>query len=400
LVSFNTIYAQNSRLKLTPYFGLGIKLPESQEVISGPYQMTQLFSVSNTGDIVDNNGVVKKVYLSNNRIGFNLGFDLTDQFEFHIGTNRLSIISLYKYPFEVQYPDYTVTSAVGRIVFFSNTAGFKYEFKNKTWINFEGQYTRDYNLAERLKSSALTSRDLNANGDGLEYKYSENVPNLTSLYFGVGKRVIFDLRMELGLSIGLKPVRNYDVNYFEKGLKTGSSRITESASAIFLSVKQPINLGFKKRVKTPKPPKPPKEPKPEKVKTPKKEKEIPKPKEKESYEFKNKVIFKGDDIVLDNIKFEQSKADLLLPSMVELDDVYELLKKYPDAKVALTGHTSQEGNRKDNINLSEDRAKACKSYLVKKGIKASRIQAFGIGPDKPVSTTNSELNRRVEIKVF
>jgi outer membrane protein OmpA-like peptidoglycan-associated protein len=386
-----------SRLKLSPYFGLGIKLPQKQEIISGNNQLTQLFSVSQTGKIIDVNGVEKTSYLSTNRIGLNLGFNLTDQFEIHLGVNRVSVINTYKFPYLIDFNNYNIESNVDRIVFLNTTAGLKYELKNKYWLNLEGQYTPDYNLATRINYNNEIKPNVtwvSPNGDKVEFVYSKNIPTLASIYFGVGKKVIFDLNVELGLNIGLSPVRTYDVNFYERGSNTGRSRITETSSAIFLSVQQPINLGFKKRVKTPKPPKP------EKVKTPKKEKEVPKPKEKESYEFKDKVIFKGDDIVLDNIKFDQSKSDLLLPGMKELDAVFELLSKYPDTKVALTGHTSQEGNRKDNINLSEDRAKACKSYLVKKGIKSSRIQAFGVGPDKPVSTTNTELNRRVEIKIF
>jgi outer membrane protein OmpA-like peptidoglycan-associated protein len=392
-----------SRLKITPYFGLGLKLPEKQEIITGDYQMTQVFTYKNIGNYIDNDGKEVSSFTTTNRLGLNLGFYFTDKLELHVGANRLNIITSYSAPFDVSVANTPISTINGSYSFLSVTGGLKYHVGPKSWINLEGQFTPDYLMRYRkdLNSSGSGGGDnpyVNSNGNGLEFSgVTSPVTTLSSVYFGVGTKSIFDLNVELGLSIGLKTTSITDVSYIQNFRKVGNSHISESASAIFLSVQQPINLGFKKRVKTPKPPKPPK---PEKIKTPKKEKETPKPKEKESYEFKDKVIFKGDDIVLDNIKFDQSKSDLLLPGMKELDDVYELLKKYPEAKVALTGHTSQEGNRKDNINLSEDRAKACKSYLVKKGIKSSRIQAFGIGPDKPVSTTNSELNRRVEIKVF
>jgi outer membrane protein OmpA-like peptidoglycan-associated protein len=390
------VFAQNSRLKLSPYFGLGIKLPESQDVISGPYQMTQLYTYKNIGNYVDSQGKEVVSYTTTNRIGLNLGYDVTDNIELHVGANRLNLISSYSVPYDMDILGTPISSINGSYSFLSVSGGLKYKFNSKSWVTIDGQYTPDYlkkYRADLKKAEAGPAGNpyVNSAGSGLEFISNSVSPTLTSVYFGVGKKMIFDLHVELGLSLGLKPVGSYDIKYFQSNRLKGTSRITETASAIFLSVQQPINIPIKKRVKTPKP---------EKIETPKKEREKPKPKEKESYEFKDKVIFKGDDIVLDNIKFEQSKSVLLIPGMAELDDVFDLLEKYPDAKVALTGYTSQEGNRRDNIDLSEERGKACKAYLVKKGIKSSRIQAIGLGPDKPISTTNSELNRRVEIKVF
>ncbi len=391
-------FAQGSRLKLTPYFGLGLKLPDPQQLVSGPYQVTQQFQWYQVGTLFDINGQETNYYSTTNRLGVNLGFDLTDNLEVHVGGNRMNLITSYKVPFQYNYKGSNVDHLVDKYVVFNASAGVKYTFANKTWVTFDGQFAPNYGgFNTKLTGNPIKPGGpwVNDTGDGLSYPASETPVSLGSVYFGVGKKILLDLNVELGISLGIGTVGTYNVTYFENRKAVGQSKIDEKYSGIFLTVKQPINLGFKFKEKTPKPPKEPKAPKEPKVKTPK-----PDPKAKESYEFKDKVIFKGEDIVLDNIKFLQSKSDLLAPGMKELDAVYELLKKYPDTKVSLTGHTSTEGNRKDNINLSEDRAEACKAYLVSKGIKSSRVKAYGVGPDKPISSTNPELNRRVEIKVF
>jgi OOP family OmpA-OmpF porin len=51
--------------------------------------------------------------------------------------------------------------------------------------------------------------------------------------------------------------------------------------------------------------------------------------------------------------------------------------------------------------LSQERADRVKSYLISKGIQASRLNSKGFGPNKPLTTGNSEAekakNRRVEL---
>jgi DNA-binding response OmpR family regulator len=74
------------------------------------------------------------------------------------------------------------------------------------------------------------------------------------------------------------------------------------------------------------------------------------------------------------------------------------LKKLP---LTIEGHTSSEGKREKNMELSKARAESVKAYFVSKGIEASRITAVGYGPDKPVADNATEegraKNRRVEV---
>ena len=62
------------------------------------------------------------------------------------------------------------------------------------------------------------------------------------------------------------------------------------------------------------------------------------------------------------------------------------------------------GNPKDNLKLSENRAKAVVNYLGSKGISAARLIAKGFGETKPVAPNTTDegraQNRRTELKVI
>jgi outer membrane protein OmpA-like peptidoglycan-associated protein len=122
-----------------------------------------------------------------------------------------------------------------------------------------------------------------------------------------------------------------------------------------------------------------------------------------------KVLKKGESIALNAIQFEQSKSELLLEGKTELNKVVELMRKYPSLMIELSGHTSsfKEDTKEDhdaNVELSEDRALACKQFIVSQlPNSGSRIKVIGYGPDKPIipntSEENRKKNRRVELKI-
>ncbi len=102
-----------------------------------------------------------------------------------------------------------------------------------------------------------------------------------------------------------------------------------------------------------------------------------------------------------NIYFHTDKATLQDISYDPLNQLADILKKYPKAKLTIEGHTDNTGSNAYNKKLSDNRAKAVVDYLVNKGIDASRLTAVGHGEDKPLtSNKNAEgrtLNRRVEL---
>jgi outer membrane protein OmpA-like peptidoglycan-associated protein len=117
-----------------------------------------------------------------------------------------------------------------------------------------------------------------------------------------------------------------------------------------------------------------------------------------------KKINVGENIQLKNILFYQGTDRLKENSYVELQSVVDFLKMNADIKIRLEGHTDNQGDQQKNLQLSEDRVKAVKAYLVKNGIDAKRIETIGFGSSQPlVPNTTEELrqqNRRVEFKII
>lgn len=112
----------------------------------------------------------------------------------------------------------------------------------------------------------------------------------------------------------------------------------------------------------------------------------------------------GEKVILKNIQFYQSKAKVLPSSLPTLEKLYETMKKYPTMEIELHGHTDNVGDENKNLQLSEERVKAIKKYLVDKKIEPHRIQTKYFGGSKPIADNSSEytrrLNRRVEIVIL
>lgn len=108
-------------------------------------------------------------------------------------------------------------------------------------------------------------------------------------------------------------------------------------------------------------------------------------------------------VVLKNVFFDTNKFDLKPESEAELDRLVQLLQENPSINIRIGGHTDNVGNATDNATLSQNRAKAVVSYLIAKGIAASRLQAKGYGATQPISDNNTEegraQNRRTELQV-
>lgn len=119
-------------------------------------------------------------------------------------------------------------------------------------------------------------------------------------------------------------------------------------------------------------------------------------------QYNNMKVSVGETINLNYILFDQGKAALKEASNGELDNVILFLQANPNAEIELSGHTSSEGDANLNRSLSYKRVKACKDYILTKGIDAGRIIAIGFGADRPVVPNDNEdnrtKNRRVEMR--
>ena len=112
----------------------------------------------------------------------------------------------------------------------------------------------------------------------------------------------------------------------------------------------------------------------------------------------------GDAVVLQNIQFEFNSAALTADSESGIRILTTFLKRNPDLKVELAGHTDNVGNDNYNLKLSSDRAESVKQALISNGIEESRLTAKGYGATKPIVANDTEehraLNRRTEMIII
>jgi outer membrane protein OmpA-like peptidoglycan-associated protein len=79
------------------------------------------------------------------------------------------------------------------------------------------------------------------------------------------------------------------------------------------------------------------------------------------------------------------------------------MKRYPEMRLRIEGHTSAEGNADLNQKLSEARAQAAVTFLIEHGgIDANRLEAAGFGSSKPKNPDNpmAPENRRTEFEII
>lgn len=104
-----------------------------------------------------------------------------------------------------------------------------------------------------------------------------------------------------------------------------------------------------------------------------------------------------------NLGFESGKSVILSSSYESLDELAKLMKKKPEFKLLIQGHTDNVGREIANMSLSQNRALAVKKYLTDKGIDDDRITAKWFGETQPIAPNDTEegraKNRRVELEV-
>ena len=116
------------------------------------------------------------------------------------------------------------------------------------------------------------------------------------------------------------------------------------------------------------------------------------------------ALQQGQVMSFANIYFESGSATLQPQSYGVLDGVVELLRDNPDVMVEIAGHTDSDGSASYNQGLSQRRAESVRSYLVRKGISASRLTTVGYGESRPVASNatadGKARNRRIEFRVL
>ena len=113
-------------------------------------------------------------------------------------------------------------------------------------------------------------------------------------------------------------------------------------------------------------------------------------------------IIVAQKVELNSIYFDFDKSNIKSEAAFELDNLVQVMIKYPELTVSIESHTDNKGPSSYNQKLSERRAKTTMQYVVSKGIDSSRLSADGKGESNPIldcSNCNKEedqLNRRSE----
>ena len=110
------------------------------------------------------------------------------------------------------------------------------------------------------------------------------------------------------------------------------------------------------------------------------------------------------EVAMRAVSFDTGKSTLRQESFSILDQITQIMNRYPDYNLIIEGHTDNVGSAVNNQLLSERRAKACYDYLRDQGyVDSNRMTHTGYGESRPVASNDSlaqrKLNRRVEFNL-
>lgn len=110
------------------------------------------------------------------------------------------------------------------------------------------------------------------------------------------------------------------------------------------------------------------------------------------------VLFSFDSPTL---QFELDCAELLPGASRTLAPAVDYLRKFPEVKVRVAGHTCWLGTEAYNQTLSEKRAQAVTDFIASQGIEVGRLVVEAYGETRPVADNRTDAgrqqNRRVEV---
>ena len=113
----------------------------------------------------------------------------------------------------------------------------------------------------------------------------------------------------------------------------------------------------------------------------------------------------GVTISFENIQFAPDSAELLPGEIQKVEWLAEILSRYPDRDILITGHTALAGTEAGRQTLSEERAETVGRLLIEMGARTrERIVYRGMGAREPIADNDTETgrrrNRRVEITIL
>jgi OmpA-OmpF porin, OOP family len=109
------------------------------------------------------------------------------------------------------------------------------------------------------------------------------------------------------------------------------------------------------------------------------------------------------ELAMQNVRFRTNSDQFLAQSSTILNEIAEILSRYPNYNLKISGYTDDVGNDSANQSLSERRALACFQYLLVKNVASNRMSHAGFGETNPIGSNDSEAgrarNRRVEFEL-
>jgi outer membrane protein OmpA-like peptidoglycan-associated protein len=104
-----------------------------------------------------------------------------------------------------------------------------------------------------------------------------------------------------------------------------------------------------------------------------------------------------------DITFKTGKSSVKQDANDRLKQMANILKKYPENRITIFGHTDSTGSASVNNRLSMQRADTVKEILVAQGVSKSSILTKGVGSKDPIASNNNNEgraeNRRVELAI-
>ncbi len=107
------------------------------------------------------------------------------------------------------------------------------------------------------------------------------------------------------------------------------------------------------------------------------------------------------DGVISGVQFLDGTSELAADATVQLDYLANLLKQYPNARVELLAHTDSRGDLREQSILTRARLRTVGTYLIGRGISASRMVLRSFGGSRPLydnaTAQGRQRNNRIEV---
>jgi outer membrane protein OmpA-like peptidoglycan-associated protein len=101
-----------------------------------------------------------------------------------------------------------------------------------------------------------------------------------------------------------------------------------------------------------------------------------------------------------SVQYKVGKFDIPDDTKYALHDLANILKKHPEVRLKVEGHTSREGDMTFNKSLSEKRARTVVDFLISQGADSTKLSFEGLGSRMPIDNENLDKNRRTEFVII